>query len=256
MNGRFRDKQKYKCKKCGTQFQNKGRKEKLQLIIWKKYVWERRTLNQLVNDYGKSKRWVQNQLDQVVPKSKSIHPQPVVIGVDCVFFGRTNEYIVFRSPKLKRNIYWKKINQECAKVYSDGRRELEDKGFIIQAATIDGKHGNKGVFSDVPTQMCHFHQSQIVFRYLTKKPKLKAAKELNKLTSQLTKTDKASFTILLNKWNKKWEHILQEKTVSTKTGKSYFIHKKLRSAYRSLKSNLPYLFTYEDYPELNIPNTN
>jgi hypothetical protein len=28
-----------------------------------------------------------------------------------------------------------------------------------------------------------------------------------------------------------------------------------RSAYRSLRLNLPYLFTYEKYPELNIPNT-
>ena len=32
-------------------------------------------------------------------------------------------------------------------------------------------------------------------------------------------------------------------------------HKKLRSAYRSLKTNLPYLFTYQRCPKLNIPNT-
>jgi len=29
----------------------------------------------------------------------------------------------------------------------------------------------------------------------------------------------------------------------------------LRSAYRSLKTNLPYLFTYLEYPDLDIPNT-
>jgi len=34
-----------------------------------------------------------------------------------------------------------------------------------------------------------------------------------------------------------------------------FVHRKLRSAVRSLKSNLPYLFAYQTYPELNIPNT-
>ena len=32
-----------------------------------------------------------------------------------------------------------------------------------------------------------------------------------------------------------------------------FKHRQLRSALRSLKNNLPYLFAYQDYPELNIP---
>jgi hypothetical protein len=32
-------------------------------------------------------------------------------------------------------------------------------------------------------------------------------------------------------------------------------HKKLRSAYRNLKTHTPYLFTFQDYPELKIPNT-
>ncbi|MCX6261587.1 MAG: transposase, partial [Bacteroidia bacterium] len=27
------------------------------------------------------------------------------------------------------------------------------------------------------------------------------------------------------------------------------------SAYRSLRTNLPYLFTYQKHPDLNIPNT-
>jgi hypothetical protein len=35
----------------------------------------------------------------------------------------------------------------------------------------------------------------------------------------------------------------------------HYTHKRLRSAYRSLRLNLPYLFTYKKYPELNIPNT-
>ena len=34
-----------------------------------------------------------------------------------------------------------------------------------------------------------------------------------------------------------------------------FSHSRLRSAFRSLKTNLPYLFTCKKYPDLNIPNT-
>jgi len=53
----------------------------------------------------------------------------------------------------------------------------------------------------------------------------------------------------------KWEKFLNERTVSNKTGKSHYTHKRLRSAYRSLKTNLFWLFTWYDNMELKIPNT-
>jgi hypothetical protein len=43
---------------------------------------------------------------------------------------------------------------------------------------------------------------------------------------------------------------LKERTINR-----HYTHKRLRSAYRSLRLNLPCLFTYQKYPELNIPNT-
>ena len=48
---------------------------------------------------------------------------------------------------------------------------------------------------------------------------------------------------------------LKERTKNLETGKSHNSHKKLRSAYRSLKTNLKWLFTWYDYYDLNIPNT-
>jgi hypothetical protein len=39
-----------------------------------------------------------------------------------------------------------------------------------------------------------FHQTAIITRYLTRKPKLAAAQELRALVILLTKTDKKSFT--------------------------------------------------------------
>mgnify|MGYP001570406437 FL=1 len=59
-----------------------------------------------------------------------------------------------------------------------------------------------------------------------------------------------------------WKHdesdFIEEKTVEefvTGRNKCYYTHKKVRSAYLSLKTNLPHLFTHLKYPELNIPNT-
>ncbi|MCD6337641.1 MAG: hypothetical protein J7M01_05360, partial [Candidatus Marinimicrobia bacterium] len=47
----------------------------------------------------------------------------------------------------------------------------------------------------------------------------------------------------------------KERTTNPVTGKWHYTHKRLRSAYRSLRANTPYLFTCQNYPELNIPNT-
>lgn len=104
--------------------------------------------------------------------------------------------------------------------------------------------------------MCHFHQLKIITKYLTKRPVLEANIELRSLAMKLSMTDKESFAGWLKDWHLKWEPFLKEKSKSPETGKLYFTHKRTRSAYFSLKRNLDYLFTFYDYPELNIPNTN
>ena len=152
-------------------------------------------------------------------------------------------------------MYWDEIINENSAVYWKGRTELEKQGFIVQAVVVDGKKCLKSVFLDLPVQMCHFHQIAIVTRYLTRKPKLEAGRELKEITSLLTKSNEKEFTFFLNGWFEKWEEFLKERTVNPETGEWFYTHKRLRSACRSLKTNLPYLFTYQKHPELNIPNT-
>jgi hypothetical protein len=94
-----------------------------------------------------------------------------------------------------------------------------------------------------------------VLRYLTRKPKTQAAIELKKLTLKLTKQNKAEFVNSLNNLNLQWSDYLNERSRTPSTGKTYYTHKRLRSAYLSLKRHLPYLFVFEDYNELMIPNT-
>ena len=103
--------------------------------------------------------------------------------------------------------------------------------------------------------MCQFHQNQIIKRYLTKKPKMQASIELWNHTKMLTKTDKESFIGGLDQWYTKWEYFLNERSPKTFNNKSTYKYKRLRSAYNSLKRNLPYLFIWYENIELNIPNT-
>ena len=103
--------------------------------------------------------------------------------------------------------------------------------------------------------MCQFHQVAIIRRYITKNPKIPASIELKELVAMMKMTDKESFEGALNDWFFKWEIFLNERTINLETGKSYYTHKRLRSAFRSLNNNLPWLFTWYDYIELKIPNT-
>ena len=73
--------------------------------------------------------------------------------------------------------------------------------------------------------------------------------------NRLTKTDKESFEGGLSDWYCKWEWFLKERSKNHKTNKTQYTHRKLRSAYNSLKNNLPWLFTCHDFIELKIPNT-
>jgi len=91
--------------------------------------------------------------------------------------------------------------------------------------------------------MCQFHQSAIIRRYLTKKPKLKAAQDLKEVVDLLKQTDKESFIGALDLWFERWQPFLNQRTTNPLTNKSFYTHKRLRSAYRSLKNNLPWLFT-------------
>jgi hypothetical protein len=43
---------------------------------------------------------------------------------------------------------------------------------------LDGRPRVRQIFSDIPVQMCHFHQKQIITRYLTNNPKLQTSREL------------------------------------------------------------------------------
>ena len=71
----------------------------------------------------------------------------------------------------------------------------------------------------------------------------------------LTTTTETRFKNKLDIWFEKYKDFLAEKSLNAKTMKEQFTHQKLVSAYRSLRRNLPYLFTYKKHPDLKINNT-
>jgi len=137
------------------------------------------------------------------------------------FYGKKKDKLgtlVFKDILSKEVLIWKHVQSELTKDYKQLLQRLLDMGHIIKAIIIDGKRGLYKAFKDYPIQMCHFHQKKVIQRYITMHPRLEAGKDF-----------------------------LAEKTLNPDTLKESFTHQQLVSAYKSLNTNVPYLFTYKNY---------
>ncbi len=244
--------QQYKCIACGRQFGGGIRLNSQQ--IWEEYIEGKQTYHQLAIKYNCSIKTIQRRIDSITTERETTFRDTVNVLMDTTYFGRKFGIMVFKDSISGQILYKQYVKQETNKLYLAGIEEIARRGIKIQAIICDGRKGLLQQFDQVPVQMCNFHQVAIVRRYLTKRPKMQASKELWELTLLLTKTDKESFTGILDAWHRKWVDFLQERKRGF-DGKYRYTHRKLRSAYRSLKTNLPWLFTWYDFWELKIPNT-
>ena len=181
------------------------------------------------------------------PRSMVAIADATRVGMDWV--------VVIRDPHAHENVHVQPVSRETTSAYQLARESLEKQGFILTALVGDGRVATPWLFPDIPIQMCHFHQLQIVIRCTTLHPKLEAGIELLALARTLSHTTEKEFVRSFEGFCRKWHSFLQEKTLNPKTGQSHWTHKKLRQARDSLRRHLPFLFTYEKHPLLNIPNT-
>ena len=205
--------------------------------------------------YDRGKDWVRKTIDAAETRdSPGLESQPVVCVFDATHIG-DQTLLVARAPALKANLGWAWIAQETKEAYAGLRTFVEGKGFTLTAVVLDGRTGIPRVFEGLPVQICQFHQLQIVRRKLTLRPETDAGQELLRLTFGLAKAHEKEFTTALNMWFKEYEPFINERTYILGTNRWRYTHRRVRSAYLSLKRNLPYLFTYQKYPDLHIPNT-
>jgi hypothetical protein len=222
------------------------------------YVWKRQTYAQLSATTGRSVRSIQRDLDAAREDARPLVPQPTCVAADMTFWGRGYGVLVFRSPTLKRNLWWTESLFETPFVYSEGLAALRAAGWTIIGAVIDGKRGVARVFErfGIPVQYCQFHQVKTVTTYLTRKPKTEAGRELRLLALTLKDATEKEFAARLDAWRMKHDAFLSEKSSAPHTKRGWvYTHRRVRAAYRSLTTNLSRLFTYQRYPELGLPNT-
>ena len=153
-----------------------------------------------------------------------------------------------------KNLYWRKMDGEKIAYIEQDLLHLKAQGWQFSSFTIDGRNGViqllKRMFPGTPIQLCHFHQQKTIRKYITMKPKMECGKEIKKLMAGLKELSEASFIEKLQKIKEDYTDFLKERNENKQ-----FKHRKIRSALRSLTTNLAYLFAYKKHSDLNIPNT-
>ncbi len=223
--------------------------------MWNDHIWKRQTVNDLTEKYHRSEKTIRTILDTAEPRTSQKHtPESVVCVFDATHIGE-EILLVARAPQLKANLGWSWILEETKEVYALLKHSIESRGYVLTAVVLDGRRGIPRVFDGLPIQICQFHQLQIVRRKLTLRPETEAGQELLFLVFRIAKSNEIEFTRELNAWHKMFQPFIDEKIYILGTRRWRYLHRRVRSAYLSLKRNLPFLFTYQTYPALKIPNT-
>jgi hypothetical protein len=219
----------------------------------------KQSYKELSKKYGKSGKTLRKLFDEYAGATGEIVEltDPFVLILDATFFGRA--YGILMARNMEKVLHWQEIESESIAEYLRCLLELETRGYSFTAVVVDGRQGVRQLlakrYPNLPIQFCQFHQIEIVKRYIPKRAKTEAGKELRKIALGLTKTYEAEFIRALHSWHAKYAEFLKEKSFVQGTKRWSYTHRRLRSAYHSLMKNTPYLFTFQDHPILEIPNT-
>ena len=227
--------------------------------LWTLYQAKKQTIVEIAASSGKSPSTVKRRLRGIAIKWEQPHLDGMsgFVHLDVTYWGRNWGVLLALDDATSRPLYVAFVKHETVADYVQAVETITRMGYTVKGIVIDGMRSLFDMFRDTyRIQMCQFHMRSIIDRYLTKKPKLKAAVALKELMGRMTVLDRDGFEKEFVKWIEDWDHTLNRRTVSKRTGKSHYTHKRLRTAMNSVAFFLPYLFTYKEKGCEGMPNTN
>lgn len=253
-NGTRNGKQLYLCAKCGYQFRNEQLPSSEE--IWRMYMSHKQTVAELAALLHTSESTIKRRLREVTVEWE----QPALHGggyvhLDATYWRRGQGILLALDDASGIPLYLAVITSETAADYQAAIESIERRGYIVKGIVIDGKKSLFSLFSGYHVQMCQFHMKQIIRRYVTRRPKLKAAQALKELVDGVASVDEESFRAAYQQWKEAFHDTLAKRS-TLKSGKMRYTHRRLRSAMHSVDFFLPYLFTYQHQDCLGMPNTN
>lgn len=253
-NGQRKQLQQYKCKDCGRQFLGGKRRNKQQIIT--DYIEGKQTRKQLAEKYGVSIRTIERDLEEMRYIQKVSKDKEVVIQMDTTYWGRNFGLMVIKDAYRNKILWRKYVKYETIADYVEGVYWLREHHFTIYGIVIDGLRGLAEALKIYPIQHCQFHQMMTIRHYLTGNPDIEASKKLLSLVNNMTKMNKESFIEAFDRWYLTYKEVLNERVHDRRIKTPPYMRPKLRSAYFSIKRNMKRLWTFYDYTDRIIPNTN
>ena len=255
-NGIRRGSQFYKCKCCKKQFFNSAPKPTPSIIL-KEYLEGKQTISEIAQSYHVSESTVKRLLRKITFewKQPSLSGRRGFVHLDATYWGRNWGIILAIDEETGDVLYLAFIKHETTQAFVDAVTTIAAAGYTIRGIIIDGKPDLFSALAEYPIQMCQFHMIQIVTRYLTKNPKMNASKELMLLCRYMVNQRGEDFINDYKAWKTRWHDFLHKRTMH-KDGKTYYLHRRIRTLVNSIDFYLPHLFTYQSPECEGMPNTN
>lgn len=241
---------------CGHRFSGGERREKSQVIT--DYIDGKQTVAQLASKYSVNEKTIRRDLKSMRYVRKISGDKQVIIQMDTTYRGRGFGLMVIKDALRKKILWHKYVTHEAITSYMEGVQWLKENGFKVYGAVIDGMRGLAQALRPCPVQLCQFHQMLTVRHYLTREPDLDASRELLSLANNITGMDKESFVGAFGEWYERNKDVINERVHDKRVKKKTlpYMRPRLRSAYLSVMRNMPLLWTFYDYPNIGLPNTN
>lgn len=170
----------------------------------------------------------------------------------CALVYKADSDLIFEDFTLRENFFTYYLNLKT----------ICQLGYTIKGVTSDGHPGLekalKELFPGIPHQHCLVHLQRRCQILLTQNPETQAGSELLEIVKQVNQIsshyEKDIWTCWFERFEKRNQETLKQKSfgLNSKTGKNtwWYTHKNLRRACRTIKTSLPNLFLYLDYPNL------
>ena len=216
---------------------------------------ERQVYKHLVRDSGMSQSKLQNLFKNyllsapavVIKSKKNVH-----LLIDGTYFSNGLCLVLYYDHDIRYVQLYRHSNQEKYKEIKEDLENLKRLDVAVYSVTCDGHKAIlkavKKVYPNAVIQRCLVHIKRQVKTYTSEQPKLLQAKELLKISRQITtiKTQEQCSLWLLKFYN--WYHqnetFINEQSRSEQTGRMWYTHKKLHTACSLIINAIPNMFCY------------
>ena len=254
-NGTRNDVQLYKCLECKHQFRSGNLVHSN--VIWNDYQNHKQTIQQLAELNHLSSSSIKRKLSKLELnwQQPDLSGQSGYVHLDVTYWGHNWGVLLALDDATSKPLYLSFIKNETTQDYRDAIDQITKAGYTIKGLVVDGKKALFKEFDKYPIQMCQFHVTQIVRRYLTNNPKMKASIDLILLIRRLKYFSKEDFETQYTAWKEQYDEFLN-KRITHKNGKVCYLHRRVRTVMHSIDFYLPHLFTFLRPECSGMPSTN